>query len=71
MLFVLVGVSPTSDVAAHAVGFFSGLLIGLLLAGLPLTTIHRPRWNVYAGCGYGLMLTTAWVCALAAHKAVG
>jgi len=66
MLFVLVGVSPTSDVAAHAAGFFSGLLLGLPLARLPLTIIHRPKWNLLAGFAYGLLLTLAWAWALTA-----
>jgi len=64
MLFVLVGVSPTSDVAAHAAGFFSGLLVGLPLAALPLTVIHRYRWNLFAGFAYALLMTLSWALAL-------
>ena len=67
MLFVLVGVSPTSDVAAHAVGFITGFLLGLPLAGLPLTTIHRPRWNLLTGGLYSLLIAVGWVWALTAQ----
>lgn len=69
MLFVLVGVSPTSDVAAHAAGFVGGLLLGIPLASLPLTTIHRARWNLLAGFAFGAMLTLTWLWALLAHPA--
>jgi membrane associated rhomboid family serine protease len=69
MLFVLVGVSPTSDVAAHAIGFTTGFLIGLPLAALPLTWIRRPRWNLIAGGIYSVTLAGAWVWALTAQAA--
>lgn len=67
MLFVLVGVSPTSDVAAHAGGFLFGLLLGLPLARVPITLIRRPRLNLCAGFVYCLLLTAAWGWGLKAH----
>jgi hypothetical protein len=64
LLFVLVGVSPTSDVAAHAGGFLFGLLLGLPLAALPLTRIRQARLNLVAGLIYCLLVIVAWGCAL-------
>lgn len=60
MLFVLVGVSPTSDVAAHAIGCLSGLGAGLVLAYPSPTTIHDLRLNLSAGVTYCLILGGAW-----------
>lgn len=67
MLFVLVGLSPTSDVAAHTAGFTTGFLLGLPLAGLPLTTIRRPSWNIVAGFVYSATIMLGWLTALIAH----
>ncbi|MCU0771319.1 MAG: rhomboid family intramembrane serine protease [Verrucomicrobia bacterium] len=64
MLFVLVGVSPTSDVATHTAGILGGLLLGLPLANLPLTIIRRPLWNLVAGLAYCAMMSLAWMRAL-------
>jgi membrane associated rhomboid family serine protease len=68
LLFVLVGVSPTSDVAAHAGGFAFGLLSGLPLARLRLLSLHRPRINLAAGFAYCALLILAWLWALTAAK---
>jgi membrane associated rhomboid family serine protease len=67
LLFVLVGVSPTSDVPAHAGGFAFGLLLGLPLARLRLTLIRQARMNLIAGFLYCLLVTVAWGCALKFH----
>ncbi len=65
MLFVLVGVSPTSDVATHTAGVLGGFLLGLPLASLPVTRIRRPAWNFAAGLSYCTLITWAWIRALA------
>jgi membrane associated rhomboid family serine protease len=65
MLFVLVGVSPGSDVATHTAGLVGGLVLGLALASLPWTTVRRPAWNLIAGLLYCVIMSAAWVRALA------
>lgn len=69
LLFVLVGMSPTSDVPAHAGGFLAGLLFGALLARLPRTAIRCARWNFLAGFAYSAIVILAWLWALAGRKA--
>jgi rhomboid protease GluP len=64
MLFVFMGTSPASDVAAHAGGFVVGLMCGLPLACLPVTTLHRARWNLVAGFVYCALASGAWIWAL-------
>ena len=64
MLFVLVGLSPTSDVTAHAGGFAAGLAIGFPLAAVPVTSLRRMRVNFIAGALFCLLMTTAWTAAL-------
>jgi len=64
LLFVLLGMSPTSDVPAHAGGFLAGLSFGAVLARLPQTAIRRARWNVLSGFAYCAILTLAWLWAL-------
>ncbi len=64
MLFMLVGLSPSSDVPAHVCGFIAGMILGLPLAWLPVTTLHRARWNILAGFGYCALLTCGWMWAL-------
>lgn len=64
MLFVLLGTSASSDIPAHAAGFLFGVLLGLPLALLPLTTAHRARWNLVAGGAYCVLLCGAWILAL-------
>lgn len=64
MLFVLLGLTPGTDVLAHAGGFFWGLLLGFPLA---LGTAARRRgWiNLAAGLGFAALVMLAWALALA------
>ena len=64
LMFILVGVSPTSDVPAHVGGFLFGSIIGVPLALIPLTKIHAARLNWTAGFAYCVMMSTAWITAL-------
>lgn len=62
LLCALLGFSPTSDVPAHVMGFTMGLLFGLPLAVMPLTTIRQDRWNFLAGLLFcGLMAGSWWL----------
>jgi rhomboid protease GluP len=45
LLFVWFGLNPASDIVAHAGGFFSGLIFGLILSWFPEKTLHSPRPN--------------------------
>lgn len=60
MLFVLLGVSPDTDVVAHFGGFTAGIAIGFLLRILP----HNPVTNVMAALLFVLLLLSTWWLAL-------
>jgi membrane associated rhomboid family serine protease len=64
MLFVLIGLNPSSDVAAHLGGLISGFLIGILLAAVPYSRLHSQRLNVAAVLALGALVTLTWVLAL-------
>jgi len=64
MLFVLMGTSPSSDIPAHTAGFVLGILLGLPLAWLPMTAIHRTRCNLVTGGVYCVLLCGAWIVAM-------
>jgi membrane associated rhomboid family serine protease len=64
MLFVLMGTSPSSDIPAHASGFVAGVMFGIPLAGLPLTTLRCARGNLVAGFLYCALVSGAWIWGL-------
>jgi rhomboid protease GluP len=63
LLFVLLGVSPESDVVAHAGGFVSGLLLGVPLA-LASEHVHRPWLNLVAVILSTVLVILPWWLAL-------
>ena len=60
MLFVLLGVSPDTDVVAHFGGFIAGIGIGFLLRILPRT----PVANVTAALLFVFLVLSTWWLAL-------
>jgi rhomboid protease GluP len=64
LLFVLLGVSPESDVVAHFGGFLSGLLLGAPLALAP-KLVHRPWLNLAAIALFTVLVILPWWLALA------
>lgn len=64
LLFVLLGVSPLSDMLAHTGGFVGGILAGLVLGRLPPRLLAGSRVNSVAGLICGLTLAGAWLLAL-------
>ena len=63
MLFVLLGLTPGTDVLAHAGGFASGLLLGALLTLIP-GTAQSPRINSLSGLIFALLVVVPWWLAL-------
>lgn len=62
MLFVLLGLSPGTDVIAHLGGFISGSLIGLLLVRFPLD--RSTTGNVLCGLLFVALVLLPWWLAL-------
>ena len=63
MLFVLLGLSPGTDILAHTGGFVAGAALGLLLASVP-DLARRPLVNVLAGLGFAALVMVSWWLAL-------
>ncbi len=63
LLFVLLGVSPGSDVLAHLGGFVSGMTLGILLLLFPRST-QSTLANVFAGLTFCLFAISPWWLAL-------
>lgn len=63
MLFVLYGLAPGTDLAAHFGGFVAGVLLGALLASFPAQYIHKPLVNF--ACGLFVLVTVAVTWGLA------
>ena len=59
LLFVLLGVSPESDVVAHLGGFIAGLLLGSLLAIAPRLA-HRAEVNLAAVLLFAICVILPW-----------
>jgi membrane associated rhomboid family serine protease len=64
LLFVLFGLSPRSDVVAHAGGFLGGLVGGVGLNWLPATWGRGTRADQRAGAVAALIATACWSLAL-------
>jgi rhomboid protease GluP len=68
MLFVLLALTPGTDVVAHLGGFVCGLLLGVLLNLVPAIA-HKPGANVLSGMVFALLVVLPWWLAVrgAAH----
>jgi len=64
MLFILLGVSPRSDVAAHLGGFIGGLVIAWPLTRIPESKLQSPRANWICGLILTSMVILTWWLAL-------
>jgi membrane associated rhomboid family serine protease len=64
LLFALLGLSPQSDVAAHAGGFGAGVVLGWLLVRVPDLATNRAL-NLAAGLGWALLTLLTWARAMA------
>ena len=67
MLFVLLGLSPGTDVIAHLGGFVGGLLLGTLLAFWPRLARHTAA-NLAAGAIFSALTVIAWWLAVFARR---
>jgi membrane associated rhomboid family serine protease len=68
MLFILYGLAPGTDLAAHFGGFVAGVLLGTLLTSLPGPYIHKSLVNFTCGLLVAAMVAITWWIALkAAH----
>ncbi len=67
MLFVLLGLSPGTDVVAHLGGFLGGLLLGTLLSFWPQLSRHTIA-NLTAGAIFSGLTVLAWWLALTARR---
>jgi rhomboid protease GluP len=63
MLFVLLALTPGTDVVAHLGGFLSGLLFGALASRLPLAE-RMPKINLSCGLLFTLLVIIPWWLAL-------
>jgi membrane associated rhomboid family serine protease len=63
MLFVLLGLTPGTDVVAHFGGFVSGLLLGGLLAGW-IQQVRKPVINLAGALGFTALVLVPWWLAL-------
>ncbi len=64
MLFVLLGLNPTTDVLAHFGGFISGLALGCVLLMIPRVW-RNPAANLISGFLYAALMIATWWLALA------
>lgn len=63
MLFVLLGMTPGTDIVAHTGGFVAGVLFGGVLAPWPKLA-QRAGLNLVAGLAFGVVLGCSWALAL-------
>lgn len=63
MLFILLGLTPGTDVMAHLGGFISGLIIGWLLLLVPATS-RKSSLNLLAALIFTLLVIIPWYLAL-------
>jgi membrane associated rhomboid family serine protease len=64
MLFVLLGLSPGTDIVAHAGGFMSGLVLGGILTLAPVSS-QKSLINLLCGIVFVLLVIVPWWLALA------
>ena len=63
MLFVLLALTPGTDVMAHLGGFASGLVLGALLSLFPAVA-QMPQTNLLSGLLFALLVIMPWWLAL-------
>jgi len=63
LLFVLLGLSPDSDVLAHFGGFVAGAILGVILGWLPRVT-RSSSANLVAGLIFSALVLLTWGLAL-------
>jgi membrane associated rhomboid family serine protease len=63
MLFVLLALTPGTDVMAHLGGFVSGLVLGALMNLVPAIA-QKPKTNVLSGLLFALLVLVPWWLAL-------
>ena len=63
MLFILLGLSPGTDIMAHFGGFAGGLVLGSLLTLFP-AVVEKPKANFLAGSVFALLVIVPWWLAL-------
>ena len=61
MLFVLLGLSPETDVVAHFGGFLAGLALGAVLVSLPKSWRNSTADTAAAIIFGGLLVVTSWL----------
>jgi len=63
MLFVLLALTPGTDVVAHLGGFATGLVLGALLSLVP-GIARKPNANLISGLVFALLVIVPWWLAL-------
>ena len=63
-LFILLGTSPRSDVAAHTSGFLWGAIFAFGLSVLPQRWLEQRRFDLACATGYFALSALAWAAAL-------
>jgi membrane associated rhomboid family serine protease len=64
MLFVLFGLSPGTDFAAHCGGFVGGLVLGAAMVYVPDKFLHGSKVNLVAIIVLTALITLAWRLAI-------
>jgi rhomboid protease GluP len=64
MLFILLGLDPRSDIAAHVGGLIFGLVIGSVLALVPHRYLQSSRVNWLCGAALLALFVATWFLAL-------
>ncbi len=59
MLFVLLGLTPGTDVVAHFGGFLTGVLLGAVLTQVP-SVARRAGVNLLCGLAFGALVVVPW-----------
>jgi membrane associated rhomboid family serine protease len=63
MLFILMGTAPNTDIAAHAGGFVTGLILSVILTLFRLSA-EKPKINLAAGFIFAALVIIPWWLAL-------
>lgn len=68
MLFVLLALTPGTDIMAHLGGFATGLLLGVVLSLVP-SSATKPNANLLSGLLFALLVIVPWWLALRSNAA--